>query len=188
MGVNMIFSLDKAGGPGGICIFVISIFSVVLIMEGRKISVVAMGAGNRMVTYGAYANLHPEEMVIVAVVEPNLLRRESFAREYGIPQERCFTGWQEFLAQDRMADAVFICTPDNMHYEPAMLALRRGYHIFLEKPIAQSWQECLDIAALARKMGKVVGVGHVLRYHPYFKKMKEVLEEGCLGKYKSKAE
>lgn len=118
----MIFSLDKAGGPGGICIFVISIFSVVLIMEGRKISVVAMGAGNRMVTYGAYANLHPEEMVIVAVVEPNLLRRESFAREYGIPQERCFTGWQEFLAQDRMADAVFICTPDNMHYEPAMLA------------------------------------------------------------------
>lgn len=182
MGVNMIFSLDKAGGPGGICIFVISIFSVVLIMEGRKISVVAMGAGNRMVTYGAYASLHPEEMVIVAVVEPNLLRRESFAREYGIPQERCFTGWQEFLAQDRMADAVFICTPDNMHYEPAMLALRRGYHIFLEKPIAQSWQECLDIAALARKMGKVVGVGHVLRYHPYFKKMKEVLEEGCLGK------
>lgn len=150
-------------------------------MEGQKISVVAMGAGNRMITYAAYADLHPEEMSIVAVVEPNFIRREQFARKYGIPQDRCFAGWQEFLYREQMADAVFICTPDDIHYEPAIAALKRGYHVFLEKPIAQSWQQCLEIAGQARQLGKIVGVGHVLRYHPYFMKFKEIIDGGSLG-------
>lgn len=142
------------------------------------ITVVAIGAGNRM---NAYAELHPLEMRIVAIVEPNRIRREHLAEKCGIDLRDCFESWEVFLARDKMADAVFICTPDHMHYRPTILALERGYDVLLEKPIAQSLKECMDIVELARKMHRIVGVCHVLRYHPYFRKFKEIVVSGKLG-------
>lgn len=144
-----------------------------------QITVAAIGAGNRM---KAYARLHPQEMHIVAVVEPNRVRREQLAAQCGIVAENCFASWEIFLQKDKMADAVFICTPDDMHYQPAMLALERGYDVLLEKPIAQTYQQCVDIVCKAHRLNRIVGVCHVLRYHPYFRKFKEVVTDGSLGK------
>ena len=137
-----------------------------------------MGAGNRM---HVYARLHPQEMRVVAVVEPNRVRREQFAERCGVPSENCFESWEIFLQREKMADAVFICTPDDMHYRPAMLALERGYDVLLEKPVAQTYQQCLDIVRQARELNRVAGVCHVLRYHPYFKKFREVVADKTLG-------
>lgn len=81
----------------------------------------------------------------------------------------------------KQADAVFLCTPDDLHYQPALCALEKGYDILLEKPIAQSWRECVEIVAKAKELGRIVGVCHILRYHPYFIKFKEILESGRLG-------
>lgn len=85
------------------------------------------------------------------------------------------------MQREKMADAVFICTPDDMHYRPAMLALERGYDVLLEKPVAQTYQQCLDIVRKARELNRVAGVCHVLRYHPYFKKFREVVADKTLG-------
>jgi predicted dehydrogenase len=63
-----------------------------------------------------------------------------------------------------------------------MKALEMGYDILLEKPIAQSWEQCHDILVAARKHNSIVGVGHVLRYSPYFRKIKEEVESGRIGK------
>lgn len=143
-----------------------------------KVTVVAIGAGNRM---NAYAELHPQEMRVVAVVEPNRIRRTQLAVKCGVEERNCFESWEEFLRQEKMADAVFICTPDHMHYEPAMLALERGYDVLLEKPIAQTLEECMAIVSRAHELQRVVGVCHVLRYHPYFKKFREVVAYQSLG-------
>ena len=105
-----------------------------------KVTVVAIGAGNRM---NAYAELHPQEMRVVAVVEPNRIRRTQLAVKCGVEERNCFESWEEFFRQEKMADAVFICTPDHIHYEPAMLALERGYDVLLEKPIAQTLEVLL---------------------------------------------
>lgn len=137
-----------------------------------------MGAGNRM---HVYARLHSQEMRVVAVVEPNRVRREQFAAKCGVSEENCFESWEIFLQREKMADAVFICTPDDMHYRPAMLALERGYDVLLEKPVAQTYQQCLDIVRKARELNRVAGVCHVLRYHPYFKKFREVVADKTLG-------
>lgn len=150
-------------------------------MEKRKITVAVIGAGNRTNAYVGYALLHPGEMSVVAVVEPNDVRRGLCAHRCGVVPENCFATWKDFLQKEKMADAVFICTPDNMHYEPAMLALERGYDILLEKPIAQSWQECNDIVLRARELHRIVGVCHVLRYNPYFMKFREIVSGGALG-------
>lgn len=151
-------------------------------MENKqKITVVAIGAGNRMNAYTEYAILHPEELCMVAVVEPNDIRRTAYARRFAIPSDRCFAAWEEFIKCEKIADAVFLCTPDDMHYTPAMYALEKGYDILLEKPIARSWQECLDIAEQAKRCHRIVSVCHVLRYNPYFIKFKEIVAGGTLG-------
>lgn len=144
----------------------------------EQVTVVAIGAGNRM---NAYAELHPSEMCIVAVVEPNAVRRQQLAQRCNVPDSHCFESWEECMDRGKMADAVFICTPDHLHYEPTMKALQLGYDVLLEKPIAQSWQECLDIVNKARELHRIVGVCHVLRYHPYFKKFREIVSGGKLG-------
>ena len=86
------------------------------------VRVVAIGAGNRM---NAYAELHPLEMRIVAVVEPNPVRRRQLAMRCGVPEVDCFSSWQEFFLRPKMAEAVLICTPDHLHYEPTLLALEK---------------------------------------------------------------
>lgn len=144
----------------------------------EQTTVVAIGAGNRM---NAYARLHPGEMKVVAVVEPNRVRREQLARQCGVLGEKCFESWEDFLLKEKMADAVFICTPDDMHYRPTMLALERGYDVLLEKPIARTYQECVDIVQKAHNLNRIVGVCHVLRYHPYFRKFREVVADKSLG-------
>lgn len=150
-------------------------------MEMRKIKVAAIGAGNRLNAYAEYACLHLEEMEIVAVVEPNEVRRKHCAERFHIPSEYCFASWTQFFEYPPLADAVFLCTPDHLHYQPALAALEKGYHILLEKPIAQTWQECQDIARKAEVYGRIVGICHVLRYHPYFRKFRQIVENGELG-------
>lgn len=147
-----------------------------------KITVVAIGAGNRMDAYTEYALLYPGELEIVAVVEPNKLRRMDYASRFRLSPEKCFEDWTQLVALPRMADAVFLCTPDHLHYEPVMALLDKKYDILLEKPIARSWQECNDIAVKAREQLCIVSVCHVLRYHPYFMKFREMLAGGALGK------
>lgn len=150
-------------------------------MKMRKIKVAAIGAGNRLNAYAEYACLHPEEMEIVAVVEPNEVRRKHCAERFHIPSEYCFASWTQFFEYPPLADAIFLCTPDHLHYQPALAALEKGYHILLEKPIAQTWQECQDIARKAQVHGRIVGICHVLRYHPYFRKFRQIVENGELG-------
>ncbi len=145
------------------------------------VEIIAIGAGNRSNTYMEYALRNPDKLRVVGVVEPNDYRREAVQRKFDLPSEMCFTHWREFLAQPKMCDAVIIGTSDDMHYAPAMMAIERGYDILLEKPIAQSIEECENIANAAEAKGVVVGVCHVLRYHPFFEKLKELLDNKACG-------
>lgn len=147
----------------------------------KPITAVVLGAGSRGETYAGYAADYPAELEIVAVAEPRPERREQFARRHGIPAERCFESWRELLAQPRLADAAFVCTLDDDHMAPALLALEKGYHILLEKPMSNREEECVAIEAAAEKAGKVMAVCHVLRYTPFFQTIKGLIDEGAVG-------
>lgn len=86
-------------------------------------SALVLGAGSRGRAYADYALKCPQELSIVAVAEPDEARRETFARRYGVPASGCFSSWQEALDAGRIADAVFICTMDDMHTLPALRAM-----------------------------------------------------------------
>ena len=75
-----------------------------------------------------------------------------------------------------------ICTQDKMHYEPAMMAIEKGYDILLEKPISPDPKECFDIADATIAKGVKVLVCHVLRYTPFYRAIKNFIDSGELGK------
>ncbi len=150
--------------------------------SSKTISVIVIGAGNRgWGAYSSYGLNFPDEMKVVGVAEPIPYRRERISKAFNIPAENQFETWEHVFDRPKFADALFITTPDDLHYGPAMAGLEAGYQLLLEKVIAQTWKECNDILDLTVKKDAIVAVCHVLRYAPYFVKMKEVCDAGKIG-------
>ncbi|MDZ4200396.1 MAG: Gfo/Idh/MocA family oxidoreductase, partial [Kiritimatiellia bacterium] len=148
----------------------------------RKIPTVAiLGAGSRGAGYARYLENNPERGRVVAVAEPRAFFRERMARQHGIAPALQFEHWEDLLNLPKQADAVIIATTDRMHTQPALAAAARGYHILLEKPMAPTVEECDLITDTARKAGIFLMVCHVLRYAPFFTKIKQILDSGALG-------
>lgn len=147
----------------------------------KKISVILIGAGNRGITYVKEMAKYPDKYEVVAVADTSPARRKAVQKMFGFSEVKCFLGWEEILSQPKMADLAIISTVDNMHYEPAMKAISLGYHLLLEKPVAQTPEECTEIALAAEKRGVSVLVCHVLRYSPFYKTVKKILADGRIG-------
>jgi Oxidoreductase family, NAD-binding Rossmann fold/Oxidoreductase family, C-terminal alpha/beta domain len=147
----------------------------------KAITAITCGAGNRGNVYGSFALQYPDQLDIIGVAEPITIRNERYATKHNIATENRFATWEDVFKKPKFADAIIITTPDNLHYGPCIKALEMGYDVLLEKPISPSEQECRNILALAKKTGRIVAVCHVLRYAPYFVKLKEVIQSGVLG-------
>lgn len=147
----------------------------------KPITAVICGYGGRGGYYGSMATNPEAQVEIVGVAEPVDYRLELATSRHKIPKENQFVTWEHVFDRPKFADAIIIGTPDNLHYGPAMRALEMGYHLLLEKPIAQNWKECEDILRLAKKKGAIVGVCHVLRYAPYFVQMHALVDQGVIG-------
>jgi predicted dehydrogenase len=78
-------------------------------------------------------------------------------------------------------DAVVIATPVRFHYDMAKAALLAGKHVFIEKPMARSTAECLELVDLAQKLGRVLMVGHTFLFSSPVRKMKEIIDHGDIG-------
>lgn len=147
----------------------------------RPITAITLGAGSRGNVYGNYAVQYPDQLDIVGVAEPIPIRNERYSRKHNIPDANRFPTWEDVFKRPKFADAIIISTPDNLHYGPCMEALKLGYDILLEKPISPSERECRDILALTKKTGRIVAVCHVLRYAPYFIKLRELIQSEAIG-------
>jgi predicted dehydrogenase len=145
------------------------------------VSVVVVGAGARGTGYARWARRHPDRASVVAVAEPREVRRARFAAEHGIAAGNAVADWRQLAGRGRLADAVLICTQDLMHEEPAEAFAELGYHVLLEKPMAPDEAACRRIVAVVERAGVMLAVGHVLRYTPYTRAVKAIVESGQLG-------
>jgi predicted dehydrogenase len=150
-------------------------------MADKTVKAILLGAGQRGNAYCEYALSHPDRLQIVGVAEPDPTRRNDFQKKHGISDLDCLSTWEKVFLREKWADAVIICTQDTMHYGPAMAAIAQGYDILLEKPISPGPKECMEIARAARAKGVKVVVCHVLRYAPFFSKIKEIIDSGEIG-------
>jgi predicted dehydrogenase len=147
----------------------------------RPVTCVILGHGGRGSTYAGFAPEMPREWKVVGVAEPIDYRREACVKAHAIPPENVFTTWEHVFERTRLADVAVITTQDAMHLGPALAALDRGYDLLLEKPIAQSWEECRQIYRKVQATGAIVAVGHVLRYAPYYVQLRHAIASGLIG-------
>ena len=149
------------------------------------VSIVVVGAGQRGAGYARWVRSHPDRASVVAIAEPRPGPRARLAAEHGVTAGNVAADWRELAGRGRLADAVLICTQDRMHAEPAEAFAALGYHILLEKPMAPDEAGCRRIVAAAEKAGIMLAVGHVLRYTPYTRAVKEIVASGQLGEIMS---
>ena len=147
----------------------------------KKIKVVLIGAGGRGMGYARGAKSFPELYDIIAVADPIECRRNYVRDLYNIPEERVYTDYRDLLAEGKIADAALICTMDRDHFAPTMQAIELGYDIMLEKPIAPTPEECAAITKAANEKGVKVLICHVLRFTPFYCRLKELILSGVIG-------
>ena len=152
----------------------------------KQVTSVLIGAGLRGgYVYSQYALEHPDEFRVVAVAEPDQIRRKAFASRHNIPEDMQFESYEELLGGERLAECAMICTQDRMHCEPVVKAMEKGYHVLCEKPMSPDKREILKMGEFSRKYGRILSVCHVLRYSPFFTRVKSLLEEGRIGRLMS---
>lgn len=103
------------------------------------------------------------------------------AKKQKYPNMEFTTSYAELLLRSDI-DALVIATPAIMHYSMVREVLLAGKHVFVEKPLALTEQEGLDLNKIAQDVGKVLFVGHILHYHSAIQKIKEMIQKGELGK------
>lgn len=143
-----------------------------------------IGGGNRGYTYARYSGEYPDLVRVVGLVDPKPYREELFRKFPGLGENLnskfMLKDWRELTLLGRISDAVVIATPDRLHAEIAVNCAELGYHILLEKPMATTKQDCKDIVKAVKQNNCILAVCHVLRYTPYSRKMKEIIDSKYL--------
>ena len=116
-------------------------------------------------------------------VEAVMSRSEQKARLYAERHHirKWYTDAQE-LIDDPDVNAIYIATPPSSHVTFAIMAMRAGKPCYVEKPLAASYEDCLRVNRISEQTGVPCFVAYYRRYLPYFQKVKEIVEQGTLGK------
>jgi len=147
------------------------------------VEAVVIGAGLRGAeVYGRYALAHPDRLRIVAVAEPDPGRRDAMARAHGLADDAAFDDWRPLLSGPSRAPVAIVATGDTGHVEPALRAIESGHHLLLEKPMAPDPRDCIRVVEAAERAGRILQIGHVLRYTPFYRKVHELVSTGALGR------
>ena len=115
------------------------------------------------------------------MAEPDPARRDRFVRDHGVSPDNIFDGWEDLLGRTQIAPALINATMDRTHLDSTLAALDAGYDVLLEKPMATSAADCVRIVQAAEEAGRLLQICHVLRYTPFFRKLKSLLASGVLG-------
>lgn len=148
----------------------------------KKVKISLLGCGDRGNVYCSYALKNPEEAEVVAVIDVDPVALKTTGDLYGIPKGKRFSCLDDFLAAKLECDTVVNATMDEAHYETTKKLIAAGYHQLLEKPIVNNEAELLELKDLANKRGVSILVCHVLRYTPFYRTMKRMINEGKIGK------
>ena len=115
---------------------------------------------------------------LVAVMRRNAAKAEDYAGRHGVP--RWYSDADELL-KDPGVNAIYIATPPDSHAAYALKAAALGKPVYVEKPMARSFQECTDMVKACDEAGVPLFVAYYRRCLPYFLKVKSLIEEGAIG-------
>lgn len=116
---------------------------------------------------------------LVAVMRRNAALAEDYAARHNVP--RFYTDADK-LINDREVNAIYVATPPGKHAEFAIKALNAGKPVYIEKPMALNYRECVQINRIARKFNLPVFVAYYRRTLPGFLRIKDLIDNGAIGK------
>ncbi len=116
---------------------------------------------------------------VYAVMSRNEENWRTYAQEHNIP--RWYTDAQQ-LVDDPEVNAIYVATPPSSHATYAIMAMRAGKPVYVEKPLAASYADCQRINRISKQLGVPCFVAYYRRYLPYFQKVRELVESGAVGK------
>ena len=117
---------------------------------------------------------------VTAVCSSRQLDTEEINTTYGCPV-KCYTDLAEMLADPEL-QVISICSYPANHAAEAIMAAKAGKHLIIEKPIALTWQECLDVEAAVKEAGVTTCVCFECRFSSQLLTIKLVIDQGLLGK------
>ena len=120
-----------------------------------------------------------EKGVLTAVCDVDAGKAESLAKKY---HAKSYTSLEELLASEKDIDVVSVCTPNGLHAEHSIKALKAGFHVLCEKPMAINSFDCGEMIKVAEKMNRRLFVIKQNRYNPPVVAIREAIDAGKLGK------
>ena len=135
--------------------------------KGNTIQIGVIGVGH-------LGNFHVKrlkeisEISISGIYDNNPIRADEISNHYDV---KSFSSLQKLL---EISDAVSIVTPTSHHFEIANLALDKGCHLFIEKPITDNIEHAGLLLNKAEKLNKIIQVGHIERFNPAFTVLKNL--------------
>lgn len=148
----------------------------------KKITAAVVGCGDRGNVYASYAIEQPKELEIIAVTDIDSIALNTTGDKYNVPAKNRFSNIDAFLSSKIKCDTVINATMDSAHYETTKKIINAGYNVLLEKPIVNNRNELIELLNLANEKGVSVVICHVLRYTPFYRKIKELLNADKIGK------
>ncbi len=146
-------------------------------MAKEPVRVAAVGLG-RWAKVLAEAVKRSKRLRIVSCYSRSEGNRETFSKQYRC---RAANSYEELL-KDQEVEGVIITTPNDVHKGPILAAAGQGKHVYVDKPIAHTMSDALVIDRVCRSAGVILAVGHSARRLSGSRKMREILDQGGLGK------
>ena len=149
--------------------------------DSKNLQIGVIGVGGRgWIAYNAH---RPDQgMRVVAGADVNEAAFEKFLRWYG--RDTFVTADYRRVLDRADVNVVFVTSPDYLHEEHAVAALRAGKDVYLEKPMAITIDGCLRILQAARDNGRKLYLGHNMRHMTFVLKMKHLIDSGAIGEVK----
>lgn len=137
-----------------------------------------IGCGEATETKSGPAFAQIEGSEVVAVMSRDGDKARSYAERHGIPKHYSDP---ISLINDPDVNAVYIATPPSSHATFALMSMRAGKPVYVEKPLAASYEDCIRVNRVSEQMDIPCFVAYYRRYLPYFQKVKELAHSGEIG-------
>lgn len=143
-------------------------------MSVKRILQIGAGGFGRNHVKAWYQIGHGDRLVVADLLQENLDR----CRAFGLGPDQIVADYRTVIDS---VDVVDVVTPSDTHHAICVDALRRGKHVFVEKPMTMTCAEARDVAAVVEASGRVLQVGYYYRFHPISPYIRDAIGSGRLG-------
>ncbi|MCI6885950.1 MAG: Gfo/Idh/MocA family oxidoreductase [Lachnospiraceae bacterium] len=137
-----------------------------------------LATGTIAAKFADTVNQMEKEQVLAACASRTMEKAEAFRERFGIA--RAYDSY-EAMVRDPEVEAVYIATPNNLHYENCVMCLEAGKHVLCEKPFTTAREEGEKLFALAEEKGLFIMEAFWIRFLPALQKMQELIHSGMIG-------